>query len=138
MPGRVFQVGQDQPPGLLFQGAPGRIRFAERDGPLVMFYGKDRPPRWVSEGIADWVRWFNHEPEGRRPRLKNPQKAKYTTGYRTTAIFFDWIVKNKDRTFVTRLNSACRKGQYRPELFQKFTGKSVDNLWGEFISAQQQ
>src|SRR5262249_3081870 len=63
-------------------------------------------PGWVTEGIADYVRWFRWEPESKRPRV-NPRKAKYTDSYRTTAAFFDWIVRTKDPTFVRRLNSAC-------------------------------
>jgi hypothetical protein len=101
---------------------------------VVQSYGKKRVPGWVTEGIADYVRWFNYEPPERRPRV-NPRKAKYTDSYRTTAAFFDWIVRTREKNFVTRLNSACRKGEYKPELFQEYAGKPLDDLWSDFIAS---
>jgi hypothetical protein len=65
---------------------------------------ENRPPGWVVEGVADYVRWFVYEPENKRPRVRNPDRAKHTDSYQTTAAFFNWIVKTKDKTFVKRLN----------------------------------
>ena len=59
-------------------------------------------PGWVTEGIADYVRWFKYEPAKRRPHV-DPRHAKYTDGYQTTAAFLDWIVRTKNRSFVQRL-----------------------------------
>jgi len=101
---------------------------------VVQAYGGRRVPGWVTEGIADWVRWFNYEPPNRRPRV-NPARAHYTNGYQVTAAFFDWIVRTKDKTFVNRLNDAVRNGRYRPELFQEYAGKPLDGLWAEFIQS---
>jgi len=101
---------------------------------VVQDYGRQRIPGWVTEGIADWVRWFNYEPADRRPRV-NPRRAKYTDSYQTTAAFFDWIVRTKDKTFVSRLNAACRGGEYKPRLFEEYAGKTVDDLWAEFIAS---
>lgn len=52
----------------------------------------------------------------------------------TKAAFVGWIVRTKDRTFVRRMNDACRRGLYRPELFQEYDGRPLDDLWAEFIS----
>jgi len=101
---------------------------------VVQAYGGKPVPGWVTEGIADYVRWFNYEPANRRPRV-DPARAKYTQGYQVTAAFFDWIVRTKDKTFVNRLNDAARKGQYKPELFGEYAGKPVDALWAEFIES---
>ncbi|MBN1420601.1 MAG: cellulase family glycosylhydrolase [Planctomycetes bacterium] len=103
---------------------------------VVQAYGRSRVPGWVTEGIADYVRWFNYEPPDRRPRV-NPRRAKYTDGYQTTAAFFDWIMRTKDKTFINRLNSACRHRKYSVELFQEYAGKPVDDLWAEFIASLQ-
>ncbi len=102
---------------------------------VVQGYHSKRPPGWVTEGIADFVRWFNFEPENRHPRIARPRKAKYTDSYQTTAAFFDWIVKHKDPQFVTRLNAAARRGKYKPELFQEYTGQTLDELWAEFVQS---
>lgn len=101
---------------------------------VVQAYGGHRVPGWVTEGIADWVRWFNYEPPNRRPRV-NPARAHYTNGYQVAAAFFDWIVRTKDKSFVNRLNHAARTGRYRPELFQEYAGKPLDGLWDEFIQS---
>ncbi len=93
-----------------------------------------RVPGWVTEGIADYVRWFKYEPAKRRPHV-NPRRAKYTDGYQTTAAFFDWIVRTKNRSFVQRLNAAARNGKYSDELFDEYAHKPLDELWTEFISS---
>lgn len=101
---------------------------------VVQAYGGKPVPGWVTEGIADYVRWFNFEPPNRRPRV-DPARAKYTQGYQTTAAFLDWIVRTKDKSFVNRLNDAARNGGYKPELFREFAGKPLDDLWAEFIES---
>jgi hypothetical protein len=103
---------------------------------VVQRYRSHQPPGWVTEGIADYVRWFNFEPESRHPHVRNPRRAKYTDSYQTTAAFFDWIVKNKDSQFATRLNAAARRGEYKPELFSEYAGKPLDDLWADFVEAQ--
>jgi hypothetical protein len=103
---------------------------------VVQDYRKKPPPGWVTEGIADYVRWFEFEPEEKRPQIDDPQKAKYTDSYQTTAAFFDWIVKNKAPQFITRLNAAARRGKYGPKLFREYAGKPLDELWDEFVKSQ--
>ena len=101
---------------------------------VVQAYGKNRVPGWVTEGIADYVRWFCYEPLERRPRV-NPRRAKYSDGYRTTAAFFDWIHRTKNQSFVRRLNEAARADQYSDRLFQQYAGKPLDQLWSDFLQA---
>jgi hypothetical protein len=102
---------------------------------VVQNYGRTNTPGWVTEGIADYIRWFLIEPAEKRPRVRNPEKAKYTDSYQTAAAFFDWIVSTKDKTFINRLNAAARKNEYKPELFQQSAGKPLDELWTEFIES---
>jgi len=102
---------------------------------VVQSYWGKPVPGWLTEGIADYVRWFVYEPADHRPHV-NPRRAKYTDGYQTTAAFLDWIVRTKDKTFVKRLNAACREGRYKPELFKDYAGKPLDDLWKEFIASR--
>jgi hypothetical protein len=102
---------------------------------VVQSYRGRRAPSWVTEGIADYVRWFIYEPANHRPHV-NPRRAKYTDSYQTTAAFLDWIARTKDKTFVKRMNAACREGRYKTELFAEYAGKPLDALWDEFIAAQ--
>ena len=90
-------------------------------------------PVWLVEGIADYVRWFNYEPPAVRP-VPNPDKAKYTDSYQTTGGFLAWVQKNRDSDIVYRLNAALRKGEYSPDLWKVKSGKSVDELWAEYIA----
>jgi hypothetical protein len=89
------------------------------------------PGSWLTEGIADFVRYAGYEPETRPPRI-DPDKAKYTDSYKTTAAFLRWIAKNYDKEFVKKINLALRDGKYNVNLFKDYTGKSIDDLWKEF------
>ena len=91
-------------------------------------------PVWLIEGVADYVRWVKFEPQNHKPRI-DPDKAKYSDSYRTTGTFLAWCEMKYDSTLVTKLNHAIRFGNYKPDLWQKFTGKDIDTLWAEFIAA---
>ena len=90
-------------------------------------------PGWLVEGIADYIRLFHFEPNTPRPRI-NPDKASYRDAYKTTAVFIAWAEKKHDPKLVTKLNAALRQGKFSLELFKEATGKTVDELWGEFTS----
>jgi hypothetical protein len=94
--------------------------------------GGRRNPSWMVEGLADYIRWFCYEPKSKRPRV-NPARAKYTDSYRTTAAFMNYAVENYDKDIVRKFNAAMRQGKYAPELWKKYTGKTIDELWAEFI-----
>jgi len=89
-------------------------------------------PGWLVEGLADYIRWFKYEPPGKRPRPR-PDRAKYTDSYRTTGAFLEWLAANKDHEIVVKFNAAMRQGRYKPELWQEYTGQTVDELWAEYI-----
>lgn len=88
-------------------------------------------PGWLVEGIADYIRLMHFEPEARRPRI-NPDRAKYTDSYKTTAGFLDWVEKLYDKALVKKFNAALRQGRFEEGLWQKNTDKTVDDLWKEF------
>lgn len=99
---------------------------------VVQQYRGRRNPGWLVEGVADYVRWHLYEPGKDRSRI-NPQRAKYTDSYRTTARFLAYVVKNHDPEIVKKLNAAMRQGRYTPEIWKEATGKTVDELWELFI-----
>jgi hypothetical protein len=94
--------------------------------------GGSRNPGWLVEGIADYVRWFNYAPPSRRPH-PDPERAKYTDSYRTTAAFLDYVTENCDKNLVEKLNAAMRQGKYAPELWKTYTGKTAEELWADYI-----
>ena len=90
-------------------------------------------PGWLTEGIADYFRWFVYEPAADRPR-PDPDTSRYTDGYRVTAAFLDYIVRTKDHDFVVKMNAAMRQGKYRPALWKQWTGDDLDQLWAEYVA----
>ena len=87
---------------------------------------------WLVEGVADHVRFFRFEPET-KVTLRDLDRASYRDGYRTTALFLDWVQRTYDEDLVVKLNAALRRGEYAPELFKTATTKTLDDLWAEFV-----
>ena len=94
---------------------------------VVQNYKGGKRPGWLTEGIADYIRFYPYEPENKRPR-PDPAKAKYDDSYRTSAAFLDWAQRTYDPRLVVKLNEACRTGKYSPELWQQYTGKTLEQL----------
>lgn len=90
---------------------------------------------WLVEGIADYIRWWRYEPESPRPRI-DPQKAKYTDAYRTTAYFLAWASRKHHMGLVPALDRALRNRENPLPVFERLTGRDVDTLWKEFIAAK--
>jgi hypothetical protein len=103
---------------------------------VVQQYHSRRNPGWLVEGVADYIRWIKYEPPTKRPH-PNPARAKYTDSYRTTAAFLEFVAANYEHEIAVRLNEAMREGRYQPELWKEYTGKTVDELWAEYIKTLQ-
>jgi hypothetical protein len=99
---------------------------------VVQQYHSRNNPGWLVEGVADYIRWFKYEPPSKRPH-PNPARAKYTDSYRVTAAFLEFVATNYEHEIAVRLNEAMRERRYRPELWKEYTGKSIDDLWAEYI-----
>ncbi len=103
---------------------------------IVQSYPRNRNNTgWLVEGIADYIRWWRYEPEAPRPRI-DPEKAKYTDAYRTTAYWLAWISRKYDMRLVPALDRELRKGSNPLPVFEKMTKKSADELWKEFIESK--
>ncbi|MGA2256178.1 MAG: basic secretory protein-like protein, partial [Thermoguttaceae bacterium] len=105
---------------------------------VVQRYGRTRGgtrnPGWLVEGIADYIRWFKYEPKPTGTRPRNPDRAKYTDSYRTTAGFLNFVVEKHDKEIVPKLNAAMRQGKYSADLWKEYTGKTADELWKEYVA----
>lgn len=102
--------------------------------------GKKSPPGWVTEGIADYMRWFLYEPQSRGAEITrhNFEKARYDSNYRISANFLNWVSATYDRDFVPKLNAAAREGRYTDAIWKTLTGKSVQELGDEWKRAHAQ
>jgi hypothetical protein len=96
---------------------------------------KNYNPGWLTEGIADYVRYVygvNNKNGGwTLPEYKPGQS--YKNAYRVTARFLLWVEKNKYNKIVDDMDRAMREGKYTPELWKKLTGETVDELWDEYV-----
>ncbi len=95
-------------------------------------------PGWVTEGLADYVRWFKYEPQSHGADLVWMRKheanksPRYDEGYRVTANFFNWLAEKYDSNIIVQLNTAARDGNYNADFWKQHTGKSVEELGGEW------
>ncbi len=98
--------------------------------------GRGRPPTWVTEGVADYIRWFLYEPESKGAEIttRNVGRAKYDDSYRTTANFFDWVIKNHEKDLMRKLNLATHEG-YTEQLWKDWTGKTLQELGADWKKA---
>lgn len=102
---------------------------------VVQQYHTRGNPGWLVEGVADYLRWFHFEPAAHRPVLRNPARARYSDSYKTTAGFLEYVTRNHDHELVVKLNAAMRQGRYSPRIWQDCTGKTVQELWTEYVSS---
>jgi hypothetical protein len=102
--------------------------------------GGHRPPGWLVEGIADYIRWYLYEPESRGAEVarKSLPRARYDGSYRVSANFLNWATEKYDREIVSKLNAALREGRYREELWNELTGHTIKELSDEWMSHLQQ
>ena len=103
---------------------------------IIQAYPNDAGPGWLTEGIADYVRYkygVNNEKAGwSLPEFSNKQE--YTNSYRITARFLAWITQNYDKKFVYKIDGKMRSNTYSPELWQEYTGLTLDQLWRKYSS----
>jgi hypothetical protein len=97
---------------------------------VVQNYRLPGNPGWLVEGIADYVRFFKYEP-GKLGRL-DPKRARYDGSYRVTAAFLAYLTEKYDKAIVRKLNKMMREGEYKKEVFQRLTGKTLEQLGDEW------
>lgn len=97
------------------------------------YRGRRNNPGWLVEGVADYIRFFKYEP-GKIGRL-NVERARYDRSYRVTAAFLAFVTDKYDKQLVRKLNQAMREGRYKEDLFQEYTGKTVQELDAEWRTA---
>lgn len=103
---------------------------------IVQAYPNDSGPGWVTEGIADYVRYTlgvnNDAARWALPELKSTQN--YDNAYRITARFLVWIEKHKARGFVQKLDAVMRKKTYTDQFWKQQAGADVADLWKEYAA----
>jgi hypothetical protein len=93
---------------------------------VVQNYRVRNNPGWLVEGIADYIRFFKYEPGKLGPI--NPRRDRYDGSYRVSAAFLAYLTEKYDKQIVRKLNKMMREGEYKKEVFEKLTGKSLEQL----------
>lgn len=101
---------------------------------IIQSYPNGAGPGWLTEGIADFVRYkYGVDNEGAGWSLPEfSAEHHYTNSYRVTARFLVWISQNHDKKFVRRMDDKLRADDYSPKLWEKYTGHDVDQLWDDY------
>ena len=91
-------------------------------------------PGWLVEGIADYVRWFQFEPEAKGAEITkgNLKEARFDSSYRISANFLNWVSQKYDKEIVRKLNAAARDGKYTETLWKDSTGMTMRELGEEW------
>lgn len=103
---------------------------------IVQSYTADTTPGWLTEGIADYVRnqyGVNNAAAGWSLQMPTAASA-YTDGYGTTGRFILWLEARYDLEFAEMLDTAVRSGSYVPSSWISYTGKTVDELWQDYVA----
>lgn len=104
---------------------------------IVQSYPEDAGPGWVTEGIADYVRYrfgVNNAAAGWSLPAYN-EKQRYDNAYRITARFFVWIEQHHTKGVVVKLDKAMRTKTYTDYFWKKTTGKTIDELWAMYAKS---
>ncbi len=100
---------------------------------VIQMYPR-KEPEWVTEGIADYIRWAIYEGKSQH-EFPAPDDAKgYLRGYQPTAGFFLWLETHRAPGIVRRLNTAMKRATYSAEIFQTHAGDDLDSLWADYLA----
>jgi hypothetical protein len=94
-----------------------------------------RSVRWLTEGIADYIRYERYEPTVPR-RAFDLAKARYDEGYWVSSGFLAWIERSYDRNLIRKLHRALSAGTYRESaFFRQATARDLSGLWKDFVAS---
>ncbi|WP_235841590.1 basic secretory family protein [Confluentibacter sediminis] len=98
---------------------------------LIQSYPYGAGPSWLTEGIADFVRYKygvdNVKADWYLTEFSENQH--YTNSYRISARFLLWVSQNYDQKLVYKLDKKLRSNSYSNKLWNEYTGFSLDQLW---------
>ncbi|MXV16587.1 basic secretory protein-like protein [Hufsiella ginkgonis] len=102
---------------------------------IVQNYGRSVGPGWLTEGIADFVRYKFGVANPAAKWSLTPYKAgqSYKNSYRITARFLAWIEATKKKGLVKELDKQLRLHTYTAESWTQLTGSALDELWETYI-----
>lgn len=115
---------------------PGDIGLAVHELVHVIQRYPNPNPIWITEGIADYIRFavFEKMPLNKFPVSNKPDA--YKGGYRVAAGFLLWLESEKSPGIVKKLNAAMRKKIYTDAMFKEITGLQISDAWKAYVKAR--
>ena len=95
-------------------------------------YGANDVPGWLTEGIADYIRYYHFQPDDNP--IPNEERTHYTDGYGQAAFLLNHAQITYTDRFVAAANDAARRGVYSPQIWIDHTGKDTEALWNEAVT----
>ncbi|MHA4896453.1 basic secretory protein-like protein [Pedobacter sp. PWIIR3] len=104
---------------------------------LVQGYGYSAGPVWLTEGIADYIRYkYGVDNIGSKWALPEfNDKQSYQNSYRITARFFEWLEQHVKKGLIMKLDKELRDHTYTEKSWANLTGKTIDELWSDYSKA---
>ncbi|SEA14527.1 basic secretory protein-like protein [Pedobacter hartonius] len=104
---------------------------------IVQGYGDSTGPGWLTEGIADYVRYaYGIDNAGSKWALPDYNaKQNYTNSYRITGRFLLWIEQHVKKGTVKMMDASLRTHTYNDGTWKELTGKTLDELWAVYASS---
>jgi hypothetical protein len=104
---------------------------------LVQGYGYGSGPVWLTEGIADFIRYkFGVDNIGSKWTMPavtaKTSEKKYENSYRVTARFFEWIDQKVKPGMIIQIDKELRNHTYTKDTWAQLSGKTIDELWDEY------
>ena len=98
---------------------------------VVQMYPNSHPG-WLTEGIADYIRWYLFEEKQLDwfPMSKNENG--WEDAYQVTGGFLLWLTLEKNPNIVKILHSAMKAESYNDSIFIIETGKDLPELWNDY------
>ena len=101
---------------------------------VVQAYRPSATPGWLTEGIADYMRYYVLLPND-PGRYFDPQGLTEKTGYQPTAGMLDWVEKSHPGA-VQKINQTMRQGGDGAATLATITGADPDALWRAYMATR--
>lgn len=95
-------------------------------------YGSNNVPGWLTEGIADYIRYYHFQPDDNP--IPGEDRTHYTDGYGQAAFLLNHVQTVYTDAFVSAANDAARRNVYADQIWVDHTGKDTETLWNEAVS----
>jgi hypothetical protein len=101
---------------------------------VVQAYPQGATPGWLTEGIADYMRYYVLLPDD-PGRYFDPQGLTEKTGYQPTAGLLDWVERRRPGA-VRRINQTMRQGGDGAATLTEIAGADPDALWRAYMASR--